>query len=152
MNDRDIIIPMLRIVVPGDYDPALNYYPYSGPKGGKKIACPIGAFNPKDGYLTRLIRNKTTGIRHGYRGFYENVVVTDSNGEPKFDDEGYKIVEARFSLFSITLPDDPIVRMICRYPWKSAPNWRSEYAAAKLGNFLPMLEEIRALALREALK
>lgn len=140
MNDRGIIIPLLRMVIPGDHDPALDFYGANGPKGGKKIVCPANAFNPKDGYLTRLIRDKHVGVRHGYRGFWETL---DSADEEK--------ARVKFSLFSITLPDDPVVRTICGRPWKagmtSSPAWKS----AQSGNLQPMLDEIKALTLRKTI-
>lgn len=116
------------------------------------MVCPHGAFNPKDGYLTRLIRNKNSGIRHGYRGFWQTTCELDEEDKPKHDAKGFRIFKTEFTMFSITLPDDPVVRIICNYPWKSAPNWKSEFDAMQSGNFRPMLDEIRTIALQEAIR
>lgn len=132
MNNKDIIIPMLRLVIPGDHDPTLDFYGKMGPKGGNKIVCPQGAFNPKDGYLTRLIRGKNTGIRHGFRGFWEK------SGHIK-----------EFTLFSITLPDDPVVRTICRRPWRLGLTSSHAWKAAQIGNLHPMMDEIKTITLKE---
>lgn len=129
-----LIIPLLRLVIPGDHDPTLDFYGAKGPKGGNKIVCPKGAFNPKDGYLTRLIINKNTGIRHGYRGFWEK------SGAIK-----------EFNLFSITLPDDPVVRMLCHRPWTIGLTGEFEWEAARRGDLQPMLDAIKTITLQKAI-
>jgi len=128
---------LLKLHVPGGHDAELDDKPGVGPKGGKIVICNKDAWNPKNPYITKIVRAPNSGIRHGYRGFWETN-------------------KRMFRHHSILLPNDPVVKMVCEYISLSGLFYGGRISdgaleQARAGDYGPMLAEIKVLALKKVI-
>lgn len=126
VSKSELALALLRLVIPGKHDPSLDDIEERGPKGGVRIKLAPGAFVPRLSFITTVINQNHTAIRHGRRRTYV--------GNSEYKKGGGLEIKPRTTRFysdpmSPTLPDNTRVRRIL---WILNPNKAQDETLNKL--------------------